>query len=311
MEWCCWRIAQGWYPPLNSPTTSSQTQQLKMSVRIISTVVSSDNCPFPIRKYTGNCPRLEAFFVDQNRLVSFCDAPTPPVLGRCRLQETPRRVWRTSLEVVSVIEFTITTPPFRRFIAGNTSSPALLMLIAALMSLSIMSFSTSSQYSRTLQSVNTNSSRYESNWELYAGFFAITLAPAFSAMWPRISKNWPNAASAHDRFKPDLADCPFLMYAPVSSCFGALRRVRPFRLRSSWKNTFLPVFTNLWAVLYWKSFLALAIFWCCLPSLFASLRLEAEPFFLRFFFLDFWANFSKLLRKTLSEGSFVFSDVAR
>lgn len=44
--------------------------------------------------------------------------------------------------------------PLRRFIVGNTSSPTLFTLIAALMSLSTQRFSASSQYWRILQSVN-------------------------------------------------------------------------------------------------------------------------------------------------------------
>ncbi len=51
----------------------SQTTQLKMSVSIVSTAVSSNNHPFLIGEQTSNCPRLEAGFVGQNDLVSFVD----------------------------------------------------------------------------------------------------------------------------------------------------------------------------------------------------------------------------------------------
>ena len=49
----------------------SLTAQLKMSVCVVSTAVSTNNRPFLIWEQTGNYPRLEADFVSHNDLVSF------------------------------------------------------------------------------------------------------------------------------------------------------------------------------------------------------------------------------------------------
>ncbi len=161
---------------------------------------------------------------------------------------------RTSFEVLLVVDSVTTRFPLQRFIVGNSPSPTRFMLIDAFTSRSTSSDCSSSQYSRIPQSVKTNSSRYASNWDVYAGFTAITLAPAFPAMYSRIVKNCPKAASFQDLFNPDFADWPLGKYLPFSFCLALFRFDKAFKFKFSCTKTFLFVLTKAWAVLKAWSF---------------------------------------------------------